>query len=158
MGGPHLPIQRNQTEENQVKEIRYGTVSDTGAERADAADEPAAEHEKPAGEELAAHRGRHRQQPQPAAPLPDVREHHQPRTAARQLRRGIGAVLLHEMRRIGLGTVERGRIGTRLHSALREQELPHRPEGSHAHHRLQGHDRPRTPQRPDQGHQRPSSP
>lgn len=41
---------------------------------------------------------------------------------------------------------------------LREQELPHRPEGSHTHHRLQGHDRPRTPQRPDQGHQRPSSP
>jgi len=115
----HLPIHRNQTEENQVKENRYGTVSDTGAERADAGHEPAAPDEAAAREELASHRGGHAAGDEREAPLPDVREHHQPRTPAGQLLGRIGVVMLHALHEPRSGTVERERARHGLHPAIR---------------------------------------
>lgn len=72
---------------------------------------------------------------------------------------GVESVLSCFMKCAALGLEPSNVDGLgRAYILLREQELPHRTEGSHTHHRLQGHARPRTPQRPDQGHQRPSSP
>ena len=106
---------------SEIKERRtdYGTVSDTGAERADAGHEPAAPDEAAAREELASHRGGHAAGDEREAPLPDVREHHQPRTPAGQLLGRIGVVMLHALHEPRSGTVERERARHGLHPAIR---------------------------------------